>query len=491
MNTLKDAVTASAVLAPHVRDDDRFQILDSDFNQYLDLADGDEIVNMATVRVFRPCASPAPTTEHNQAASVPDSVPSTSGTRADSTGSGGGIREVMHDVTDHDGRSYTLPQFGPLHALLRSGAPLTSKVHRKVINTLYQSMIKCSITPSRRFYSKVVSLLLESYPLLADVVGTGHESWVASLSTKFKNERRKIMDDERVTANRLKYGGRAKRKSDEDSANNAGELKRRKLHIDSATQSSASHVTGEDSNSTRDHEEWLLKEYKKESPNEELIDVRMALTMRERTASLIRLPVPVSKQTYPYLMDARRFFKEFERRYNQDPLEGTGTALHQLRELVIQRKINCTDDLRESLIADQDMEGIGETRRKHILDVHALKFLSTCVKESEAIESMFVRDDQELIVHPCVVYTGNSIEGAQHMFLYVDKVCLFRVTDLKQGTAAIISAYWLYNIEYSPKPFNTLCTLERLCLKVSETRARTPVIKFFNCYGKELAYKQS
>lgn len=65
-------------------------------------------------------------------------------------------------------------------------------------------------------------------------------------------------------------------------------------------------MTGEDSNSAKDHEEWLLKEYKKESPNEELIDVRMALTMRERTAALVRLSVPVSKQMYPYLMDARR-----------------------------------------------------------------------------------------------------------------------------------------------------------------------------------------
>ncbi|XP_064473616.1 uncharacterized protein LOC135388166 [Ornithodoros turicata] len=95
LSALKFAITASAVLAPHVSEGDRFQILDKDFNEYVDLDERDEIPNM--------------------------------------------------NDADHDGTGYAFPDFGPLHALLKPHAPLTSSVHKKVVNVLYQSMVKCSM----------------------------------------------------------------------------------------------------------------------------------------------------------------------------------------------------------------------------------------------------------------------------------------------------------------------------------------------------------
>ncbi|XP_064474058.1 uncharacterized protein LOC135388429 isoform X2 [Ornithodoros turicata] len=479
VSALKRAIMASSVLAPHVKMDDRFQVLDKDFNDFVDLDDGDEILHMSTIRAVRATSAQL---EDESRAEVPiSSLPEQSTPQAHPSGSVETIcLTEMNDGSDHHGRDYLFPDFGTIHTLLRADAPVTSSLHKKIINILFQSMIKCSITPSRRFYSKVVTMLLARYPFLADAIGAGHESWLTSLTMKFKNERRKMPNDERVEANRLKYGKQTKRKPEGDSFDASEEvLKRRKLHSDITAHASTSHVEGEDDASARDHQEWLIKEHKKDAPNEELIGIRMQLTMKQRTAALVTLPVPTVKQTYPYLMDAARFFKECERRYGQHPYQQMVAALQRLRELAVRNRINCKEELRELIFADEARTGICERRRKHLLAIHALRILGGCVREPDAIDAMLFEEGKPLPKTPCVTFTGATIEDAEHMHVYVDKTLLFRVIDIEEAVSAILSAYWLFQIVYK-KPYNMLCSLERLCLKVTESRARSPVIRFFN-----------
>ncbi|XP_064468812.1 uncharacterized protein LOC135383139 [Ornithodoros turicata] len=232
-------------------------------------------------------------------------------------------------------------------------------------------------------------------------VQSTEDSWLTSLTNKFKNERRKMLDNERVLANKAKYGRPGKRKRPEDGTNSAEEeLKRRKLH----KETSVLMVEGEDAKSIADHEEWLVKEDKKAAPDEDQIDVEFPLW------------------TFPDL-----------------------------------------------------------------LAIHALQILGSCVKDFEVIKNMFMQYDTPIPATPCIMFTGSSIEQAEHMHLYVDKQRLFRTIDLEEGLAAIVAAYWLFQIVYSSKTYNTLCTLEQLCIKVSDSRPRSPVIKFFNNYGNEFA----
>ncbi|XP_064474060.1 uncharacterized protein LOC135388429 isoform X4 [Ornithodoros turicata] len=408
VSALKRAIMASSVLAPHVKMDDRFQVLDKDFNDFVDLDDGDEILHMSTIRAVRATSAQL---EDESRAEVPiSSLPEQSTPQAHPSGSVETIcLTEMNDGSDHHGRDYLFPDFGTIHTLLRADAPVTSSLHKKIINILFQSMIKCSITPSRRFYSKVVTMLLARYPFLADAIGAGHESWLTSLTMKFKNERRKMPNDERVEANRLKYGKQTKRKPEGDSFDASEEvLKRRKLHSD---------ITA--------------------------------------------------------------FFKECERRYGQHPYQQMVAALQRLRELAVRNRINCKEELRELIFADEARTGICERRRKHLLAIHALRILGGCVREPDAIDAMLFEEGKPLPKTPCVTFTGATIEDAEHMHVYVDKTLLFRVIDIEEAVSAILSAYWLFQIVYK-KPYNMLCSLERLCLKVTESRARSPVIRFFN-----------
>ncbi|XP_064467667.1 sterile alpha motif domain-containing protein 3-like isoform X1 [Ornithodoros turicata] len=482
VSALRKAIAESSILAPNVDDNVRFQILDGDFNEYVELDDGDQIPNMSCVRVIRPGPSSASSTSNNDHSEcMPTAAESTSEPHAGTSGSG--QFDIVVNDADHDGKGFSFPDFGTLHAIIKPDVPLTSSAHKKIINALYQSMIKCSITPNRGFYMKVVCELLKRYPSLADVVGPGHDSWLASLRTKFKNERRRLPDDQRIIENRVKYGGQKRKRSD---GNVEEELKRRKLHgpVTAEVTVCSVAIEGEDGN-FQDLEDWLIKENESDSPNEELIDWKMTLTLKQRTAAIVSVPVLQTKLTYPYLMDATRFFKEFERRYDRHPLQCTSAALQQIRTLVLRQKIKCKEELREQLLADEDRTGVCERRRKHLLAVHTLEIISACVKQRKSPAHLFVKDGKPLEVWPSVVFTGNNVEEAEHMFLHVDKVSLFRVIDLEEGLAAIMAAYWIFQIVYHKESCNVLCALERLCLKLSDSRARPPVVKFFNRYRKE------
>lgn len=80
--------------------------------------------------------------------------------------------------------------------------------------------------PTKSFYFKAVSLLLQKYPALADVTGTGHESWTIALRNKFKNERRKLTGDAAVEQQREKYG-KASRKRSANEAHLSGDVLQR------------------------------------------------------------------------------------------------------------------------------------------------------------------------------------------------------------------------------------------------------------------------
>ncbi|XP_075741940.1 sterile alpha motif domain-containing protein 3-like [Rhipicephalus microplus] len=71
-------------------------------------------------------------------------------------------------------------------------------------------MAKYTLYPTRCFYSKVTTLLLDKYPQLKDVIGSGHDSWKVALRNKYKNLRRKLDDHEDVLASRQKFGAQKK-----------------------------------------------------------------------------------------------------------------------------------------------------------------------------------------------------------------------------------------------------------------------------------------
>ncbi|XP_049519835.1 uncharacterized protein LOC119447664 [Dermacentor silvarum] len=261
--------------------------------------------------------------------------------------------EILHPFelqssSDDDGINFVMPSRGPLYDKVISGEPLTSSF-RQIIDILFSAMAKTTLFPTRHFYSKVTSLLLEKYPQLRDVVGSGSHSWKVALRNKFKNQRRKLQDD-RVLHNRSKFGAQRK------------------------------------------------------------------------------------------------------------------AAASELQE--------------------QEAKGASEMaparlRTRHILALAVLDVLASNVKERAALGTLFVPENDDIPATPCVAFTGDTVQNAQFLFLLVDREKCFSVMNAEEGLAAIMCAYWLFNLLYDCKVFNTL-VLERFFVGLDLTTPRSVVTKFLN-----------
>ncbi|KAL1479163.1 hypothetical protein MTO96_052079 [Rhipicephalus appendiculatus] len=86
--------------------------------------------------------------------------------------------------------------------------------------------------------------------------------------------------------------------------------------------------------------------------------------------------------------------------------------------------------------------------------------------------------DERMPLTPCVVYSGPSLEQAEFLHLHVDNQNIFRVSNAEEGVTALMSAFFIFNIVYGRKAFNTSTVLERLFLGMSKTSPRAVAIKF-------------
>ncbi|KAM7287656.1 sterile alpha motif domain-containing protein 3-like [Ixodes scapularis] len=332
--------------------------------------------------------------------------------------------------------------------------------------------------PKKKFYFKAVNLLLLKYPALTDVTGTGYESWIVALRNKFKNERRKITGNVAVDENRSKFGGATRKRTANGGCAASETLSRGKVKR-CLTMCTLPGV-GEDATSLEAHEVWLCNEGKKVAPNEEQIDVRMDATASRRLRNLATMDVPSVKETYPYLMDARRFIKDFERQMKMEPMQAMAQGIASVISLATRKILSSKQDLLQDVenILAQDTEC---KRAKHNLALAALKILSSNVKEAAAFKLVFVKEDEETIpATPCVVYKGESVEEAEQLALHIDGVQLFGVVDAQEGLTAVMASYWLLGISYHKKAYNSCCMLERLGLNTVFSPMRAVAIKVFN-----------
>lgn len=88
--------------------------------------------------------------------------------------------------------------------------------------------------------------------------------------------------------------------------------------------------------------------------------------------------------------------------------------------------------------------------------------------------------DERVPLTPCVVYSGPSLEQAEFLHLHVDNRNIFRVSNAEEGMIALMSAFFIFNIVYGRKAFNTTTVLERLFLGMSNTSPRPVATKFVN-----------
>ncbi|KAH8024002.1 hypothetical protein HPB51_020760 [Rhipicephalus microplus] len=278
---LKHAIATCPVLGSQVQlSCSKFQVMDPLFNELVDLATEDSIPDMSKIVLMAQQESSG-----NEAPSCSSSqVNFLSFTLLFPLGSG-----------DNDGINFKLPSLGALHEKVISSPLLTPSTFRQIIDILHNEMAKYTLYPTRCFYSKVTTLLLDKYPQLKDVIGSGHDSWKVALRNKYKNLRRKLDDHEDVLASRQKFGAQKK-------TGGTTELQRKKAGKMSV---SITDLTAEDDDSIAKHEDRLVLETKL-LPDEQLVEKLMALTAGKRLPDVATKTIRDVKKNYPYMMDFQR-----------------------------------------------------------------------------------------------------------------------------------------------------------------------------------------
>nr|XP_037273374.1 uncharacterized protein LOC119165296 [Rhipicephalus microplus] len=348
---------------------------------------------------------------------------------------------------DNDGINFKLPSLGALHEKVISSPLLTPSTFRQIIDILHNEMAKYTLYPTRCFYSKVTTLLLDKYPQLKDVIGSGHDSWKVALCNKYKNLRRKLDDHEDV------------------------------LSV------SMTDLTAEDDDSIAKHEDRLVLETKKLLPDEQLVEKLMALTAGKRLPDVATKTIRDVKKNYPYMMDFQRFCNDFTRLTDIKPVGKVSTAIDKLTQLAVMKKIRCSENTRQMLERARQMDP-KRMRTRHIMALVALKIVCENVKERSACSILFVQETDDMPATPCVSYNGAVLEDAEFFWLMVDQTKCFQVTNAEEGLVAIMCANWLFNVQYACKAFNTLVVLERFFLELEKTTPRSVVVKFLNIVVK-------
>nr|XP_018672286.2 uncharacterized protein LOC108950711 [Ciona intestinalis] len=108
--------------------------------------------------------------------------------------------------------NYKLPDF-PLYITeelkKNQDAPfnITSKLRKKVVQILFDSVSLHTLYPTSTEYRSVCVELIRKYPVLCDVKAKEPLStWVVSLKQKFRDERRPMFSNVQVQSMKRKYG---------------------------------------------------------------------------------------------------------------------------------------------------------------------------------------------------------------------------------------------------------------------------------------------
>ncbi|XP_064467717.1 uncharacterized protein LOC135378585 [Ornithodoros turicata] len=139
LSTLKAAVQECSLLSPVVNvDKDRFQVFDEVFQRNIDVVDEDLIADKSQVFVLtavRPTAVEIPETIHSSVVT-------------ESHGD--------NEPGDRDGRDHEMPDFTTMKEKMEEGS-LSASMHRRIVEELYQSMVRCTLYVCLPCYQGVYS----------------------------------------------------------------------------------------------------------------------------------------------------------------------------------------------------------------------------------------------------------------------------------------------------------------------------------------------
>ncbi|XP_040066862.1 sterile alpha motif domain-containing protein 3-like [Ixodes scapularis] len=199
---------------------------------------------------------------------------------------------------------------------VKTRTDLRPELRFRIVEWLCLDLFRYTLYPGK-LYERAAQQLVLRHKVLADAIGSGHDSWHSALKYKWKYERAKIENDGAVTSNKQKFG---KKPSSQDAANGSESAKR------ACRQPEKLETPSEDEHSIQGHIRSMQKELSKDVPNMEKVQDGMSRTFsaRRQWRATEHPSVPEILSRYPALEGAEvSIFRELERFGGDPPVQTT------------------------------------------------------------------------------------------------------------------------------------------------------------------------
>ncbi|XP_066023630.1 sterile alpha motif domain-containing protein 3-like [Pocillopora verrucosa] len=372
---------------------------------------------------------------------------------------------------------------------------INKKFRREFIGSIYDHFARYTLYPTKHQLTSICELIVQKYPFLKDTsIGTGYDSWYASLYEKFRNERTSIKDDPEVILR--------KRKPKESSK----ECVKAKLRR-GAINWEPPFPEGEDEVSLQRHKDFMKSEFEKRSPDWAKISKRMALTFPSRRRLMNdNMSIKEIKEHYPTLFKFEQILAEFERilGLNSSVVDSFRSNFQQVTDPIVKlgktkNKSKSKEEIQTFLhLLEDDDNDMNEDESEPTIEEQAevamavLPYLllpkSGLISTDDFVHFVFEDEDIDEIVKisnkpfPRIVFKG-QLSSPDAIYIIADQqvLCSSTNTTLLEATVCLMACYYVFLYDYPSGLNNFYLYLQKCILQLQDgKKLPSTVINFVN-----------
>ncbi|XP_077490754.1 uncharacterized protein LOC144101449 isoform X2 [Amblyomma americanum] len=356
---------------------------------------------------------------------------------------------------------FKLPPFTAIQDALNAKEPVTGRMCRQIINSLYSVCCKITLYPSSRLYRFAVDCLLTKYPhLQGSDEEMARQLWIGRLRGKFKNARRHLPDD-MLNMYELegKWSSVVARRLMQKNANDKTETVRRAsraVYLDRkllATKLKTSqHGDPESSAAAVD------------SGSSELSQV---LESKRRHDRVKEMPIEQAIVAFPCYRQESSLLAEFKALWKVDIAECFEKGIKRLFLVLMNTG------------TPQEIMAISEVNCDILLVV-----LDAIAKRCKEKMSALLAEDAALPA-PCLLKRPNGT-----FEVFVEGYFLFTASSLLGGICALFASFWVFHVEYPKDARSILTFLEHAFLNLNYTKPTLKTWELINVYRSSSPWHQ-
>ncbi|XP_033097595.1 uncharacterized protein LOC117101677 [Anneissia japonica] len=444
------------------------QNYDKEWDDWIDVSDFDKIPNRTVLR----CISLKPSSD--QVSAAPSLSQSTEESAVDSDAT-----EILESDLSTDSEEMLdvpngylkgkWPNKFPIDEMkfsqslkeaLKNKVCLMWNQKRELLDVIAKEIQKYTDSPSKIQRHQIALELISKYPHLRETLGSGTDGWQERIKDKMKNIRRNKRNNSTTT------GCRRKRFSPPALATMNKKAKRGEVNW------SPDIPDEEDDESLNEHLEKMSKEFKKATPNIDVIRQRMKITYAQRRKFINTNPLIFDiKEKYPALFTVSEIGHEFKRltdtELHKTFMDSLEKAASNILSIAKSSKRASQSSLKYMHTADKKVAAL--MLLPHLLGNQDHHFIEVFERETTRD---YITDKPKSGADPFVAIVGD-VDDPKCCYIVAEKVIVLDTPSVITAASTLFGFFFVCNIEY-PKSFSETFIFIQKCFMQLCDKSKTP-----------------